>query len=114
MERMTVSLPSEVLKRIRLIAAERRMSMAATIREAVEEKVARHEREAIANNGANRPKPKSFGIFDSGHTDTSTTLATEPARRKRPKPKSIGSGDSGYTDTSELASRGPVPPVSWR
>jgi predicted transcriptional regulator len=38
MERTTISLPEELLQRLRLIAAERRTSMAALIREAVEEK----------------------------------------------------------------------------
>lgn len=37
----------------------------------------------------------------------------EKTRKTRPKPR-LGLFDSGHTDTSELASRGPVPPVSWR
>jgi hypothetical protein len=44
------------------MAAERGISMASLIREAIEEK---------ALNGLDRPRPKPrFGIFDSGYTDT--------------------------------------------
>jgi plasmid stability protein len=73
MERTTISLPDGLIRKLRIIAAERRVSMASIIREALEEKTAR-----------NRPKPK-MGIFDSGRTDI-----------------------------SQIASEGPVPPVSWR
>jgi len=72
MERTTISLPEELLKRLRLIAAERGTSMAALIREALEDKV-----------GGHRPKPKSLGIGDSGYTDTSLRTTTE-----RPEPRS--------------------------
>lgn len=72
MERTTISLPEELLKRLRLIAAERRTSMAALIREALEEKA-----------GSHRPKPKSLGIGDSGRTDTSMRTTIE-----RPEPRS--------------------------
>ena len=66
MERTTISLPRELIIQLRIMAAERRTSMASIIREAIEEKMKQK-----------RPKPKSLGIFDSGYTDTSTTLATE-------------------------------------
>lgn len=66
MERTTISLPEELLKRLKLIAAERRTSMAALVREALEEKA-----------GTHRPKPRSLGIGDSGHTDTSMLTTTE-------------------------------------
>ena len=72
MERTTISIPEELLKRLRLMAVERRTSMAAVIREALEEKVSTH-----------RPKPKSLGIGDSGYTDTSMRTTTE-----RPEPRS--------------------------
>jgi hypothetical protein len=72
MERTTISLPEEVLRRLRLLAAERRTSMAALIREAIEEKSASY-----------RPKPRSLGIGDSGHTDTARRSADE-----RPVPRS--------------------------
>ena len=72
MERTTISLPEELLQRLRLIAAARRTSMAALIREAVEEKVR-----------SNPPKPRSLGMGDSGYTDTSMRTATE-----RPEPRS--------------------------
>lgn len=38
----------------------------------------------------------------------------EKAAQYRPKPTCLGLFDSGRSDGSELASRGPVPPVSWR
>ncbi|MBI4283504.1 MAG: ribbon-helix-helix protein, CopG family [Chloroflexi bacterium] len=71
MERTTMSIPEELLKRLRLMAAERGTSMAVLIREAVEEKVRSH-----------RPKPKSIGMGDSGRTDISERSATE-----RPVPR---------------------------
>lgn len=72
MERTTISIPDNLLKRLRLIAAERRTSMAALIREALEEKA-----------GTYRPKPKSLAIGDSGYTDTSMRTTSE-----RPEPRS--------------------------
>lgn len=71
MERTTVSLPKEVLTRLRMIAAERGTSMAALIREVLEESVARH-----------RPRPRSIGIGASGHLDTARRTAEE-----RPEPR---------------------------
>ena len=58
MTRTTITIPEDLLKRLKKMAAEKDVSMAALIREALEDK---------ANQ--NRPKP-SMGIFDSGHTDT--------------------------------------------
>jgi hypothetical protein len=68
MERTTISLPRELIVRLRIMAAERRTSMAALIREAIEEKT-----------GAPKPRPKLtiIGIGDSGLTDTARTAATE-------------------------------------
>lgn len=71
MERTTISLPDELLERLRLIAAERRTSMAALVREALEDKVQSH-----------RPRPRSLGIGASGHTDTARRTAEE-----RPEPR---------------------------
>ena len=71
MERTTISLPEDLLRRLRMIASERRTSMAALIREALEEKV-----------GAHRPRPRSLGIGDSGHRDTARRSADE-----RPEPR---------------------------
>lgn len=58
MDRTTISLPPDLHKRLRIMAAERGVSMASLIREAIEEKTT-----------PKRPKPR-FGIFDSGYTDT--------------------------------------------
>lgn len=66
MGRTTVSLPPDLLKRLRLLAAERCTSMAALIREALEEKSASY-----------RPKPKSLGIGGCGHSDTSRRASGE-------------------------------------
>ena len=72
MQRTTISIPEELLQRLRVIAAEQRTSVAALVREALEEKVDTY-----------RPKPKSLGIGDSGHTDTASK-----AGDIRPEPRS--------------------------
>jgi predicted transcriptional regulator len=59
MERTTISLPRDLIVKLRVMAAERRTSMAAIIREALEEKAR-----------AQRPKPKSIGMGESQYTDT--------------------------------------------
>lgn len=59
MDRTTLTLPEETRRKLRRIAAERGMSMAALIREAIDEKV---ERMA--------PLPRSLGSGASGLTDT--------------------------------------------
>jgi plasmid stability protein len=75
MVRTTVLVPEEVRKRLKRMAAERGVSVAAIIREALEEKSA-----------SERPKPKNLGIGDSGRTDISR-LASE---RIQPRPRRIG------------------------
>jgi predicted transcriptional regulator len=60
MERTTLMLPEDLRQRLRIMAAERGVSMATVMREALEEKVDR-----------TRPKPKSIGVGDSGRTDLS-------------------------------------------
>jgi metal-responsive CopG/Arc/MetJ family transcriptional regulator len=72
LQRTTIVAPEELLRRLRVVAAERGTSMAELIREALEEKVAEH-----------RPKPKSIGIGDSGHTDTARRAGDE---RPIPRP----------------------------
>jgi hypothetical protein len=64
MERTTISLPHELIVRLRVMAAERRTSMAEIIREALEEKMRARPRQL-----------KSVGSGDSGHTDTSELLS---------------------------------------
>lgn len=66
MERTTISLPEDVLDRLRRVAAERRISMASLIREAVEETL-----------DAYRPRPRSLGIGASGATDTARRAGAE-------------------------------------
>ena len=66
LQRTTIVAPEELLRRLRVVAAERGTSMAELIREALEEKVAQH-----------RPKPKSIGIGDSGVTDISRRAGEE-------------------------------------
>lgn len=65
-------IPEELHERLRLIAVEQHSSMAALIREAIEEKVR-----------AYRPRPRSLGIAASGHTDTARRAGDE-----RPLPRS--------------------------
>ncbi len=66
MARITISIPDDLHQRVRSVAAERRMSIAALVREAIEDKVA-----------ARRPKPKSFGVGASGFTDTARRSAID-------------------------------------
>jgi hypothetical protein len=72
MDRTTISLDLATRRRLRRVAAERGISMAALIREAIDETL---ERQA--------PKPRSVGVAASGARDT--------ARRSgeaRPEPRS--------------------------
>lgn len=64
-------LPESLLTRLRRAAAERGISMAALIREAVEEKI-----------GRERPVPRSLGIGASGVRDTARRTGEE-----RPTPR---------------------------
>ena len=66
MTRTTISLPDDLLKRLRSIALERGTSMAALIRQALEELSDSH-----------RPKPKSIGMGASEYTDTAREAASE-------------------------------------
>jgi plasmid stability protein len=70
--RTTISLPEHLLKRLRVMAAERGISMAALIREALGDKSATY-----------RPRPHSLGIGASGHRDTARRAGEE-----RPEPQS--------------------------
>jgi len=71
MDRTTLSLDRATRRRLRRIAAERGISMAALIREAIDESVARHA-----------PRPRSLGIGASGTSDTARRSADE-----RPEPR---------------------------
>lgn len=71
MDRTTFSLPDDLLRRLRLMAADRETSMATVVREALEEKVASH-----------RPRPRSLGVGASGHADTARRTGEE-----RPEPR---------------------------
>lgn len=71
MQRTTLSLPEDLVRRLRLVAAERQTSMAAVIREALEEKA-----------GQLRPRPRSLGVGDSGQADTARRTGEQ-----RPEPR---------------------------
>ena len=71
MTRTTISLPEELLQRLRLMALDRQTSMAALIREVLEEKATDHH-----------PRPRSLGIGASGHGDTARRTTDE-----RPVPR---------------------------
>jgi hypothetical protein len=70
MNRTTFTLDEDVRRRLRRVAADRGVSMATLIREAIDEKVDR-----LA------PKPRSLGIGASGLSDTARRTADE-----RPEP----------------------------
>jgi metal-responsive CopG/Arc/MetJ family transcriptional regulator len=59
MRRTTISLDERTLEALHDCAAERRISMAELIREAIEEKLARR-----------KVTPTAFGIVSSGYSDT--------------------------------------------
>ena len=65
-ERTTLSIPGPLLERVRLVAAERRISMAELVREALEEQLATH-----------RPAPRSLGVGASGHSYTAHRAADD-------------------------------------
>jgi plasmid stability protein len=67
MKRTIISLPDDLHRRLRVMAAEDGTSVAAIIREAIERRL-----------GTERKIPKSLGAGSSGYTDTSTTIAIEP------------------------------------
>ena len=71
MNRTTLMLPDDVRARLRRLAAERGVSMATIVREAIDEKIADV-----------RPKPRSIGVGASGTTDTARRSAEE-----RPEPR---------------------------
>lgn len=73
MERTTLMLPEELRAKLKRIAANRQVSMAAVIREALDEKVA---------SSAGR-RPRSLGMGASGVSDTARRSADE-----RPEPRS--------------------------
>jgi predicted DNA-binding ribbon-helix-helix protein len=72
MRRTTISFEDPTLEQLQRLAAERRTSVAAVIRAAVDEQLASHP-----------PKPRSLGIAQSGHADTAR-LSGEV----RPEPRS--------------------------
>ncbi len=72
MDRTTLTIPAELRARLRRLAAERGVSMATIVREAIDEKLATW-----------RPPPRSLGVGSSGVGDTARTSATE-----RPEPRS--------------------------
>jgi len=71
MNRTTFTIDDDTRRRLRRIAADRGVSMATIIREAIDEKVDR-----LA------PKPRSLGIGASGTSDTARRSAEE-----RPEPR---------------------------
>ncbi len=71
MERTTITIPPELLKRLKTMAAERGTSMATLIREALVEKA-----------GEYLVTPKSLGVGASGHSDTARRAGDE-----RPEPR---------------------------
>jgi hypothetical protein len=71
MDRTTLTLSGDTRHRLRRLAAERGMSMAALIREAIDEKIERLS-----------PTPRSLGIGASGTSETARRVGEE-----RPEPR---------------------------
>lgn len=71
MDRTTITLDIETRTHLRRIAAERGMSMAALIREAIDTTIEEHA-----------PKPRSLGVGASGVTDTARRTGDQ-----RPEPR---------------------------
>ena len=71
MHRTTIVIPEELRRQLRRIAAEQGSSMAAVMREALEEKVRNYH-----------PRPRSLGSGASGVTDTARRAGEE-----RPVPR---------------------------
>jgi hypothetical protein len=71
-QRTTISLDERMLRDLHLLATERGISIAAVVREAIEEKLASFRR-----------RPRSLGVGASGHTDTARRAGDE-----RPEPRS--------------------------
>jgi hypothetical protein len=71
MDRTTITLDVETRTRLRRIAADRGISMAALIREAIDTTIDRHA-----------PRPRSLGVGASGTTDTARRTGDE-----RPEPR---------------------------
>ena len=66
MRRTTISMDDPLLRDLHRMAEERCTSVAAIVREAVEEKLATY-----------RPRPRSLGIGASGHPDTARRAGDE-------------------------------------
>jgi predicted transcriptional regulator len=71
MKRTTISLEDPTLSDLHRLAVERQTSIAALVREAIEQKLASH-----------RPRPRSLGAGASGHHDTARRAGDE-----RPEPR---------------------------
>jgi hypothetical protein len=72
MNRTTLSIPADLRARLRRVAAERGVSMATILREAIDEKLA-----------TSRPRPRSLGAGSSGVRDIARRSGDE-----RPEPRS--------------------------
>ena len=72
MDRTTITLDVETRTRLRRIAADRGVSMAALIREAIDATIDQHA-----------PRPRSLGVGASGTSDTARTTSDQ-----RPEPRS--------------------------
>ncbi len=71
MRRTTISLEDPTLHELHRLAAERGTSIAALIREAIEQTLSNH-----------RPRPRSLGVGASNHRDTARRAGDE-----RPEPR---------------------------
>jgi hypothetical protein len=72
MRRTTITVDEPILEQLQRMAAERKVSIASIVREALHEKVATYQ-----------PRPRSLGMGASGHHDTGRRSVDE-----RPEPRS--------------------------
>jgi hypothetical protein len=97
MERTTLMLPDETRDRLRRIAADRGVSMATVIREAIDEKVA-----------SVRPRPRSIGIGASSVKDT----ARRSGEQRRAAPVAPSSTRDLYASLTARRRPWGLPPSS--
>ena len=126
MERTTISLPPELHKKLRVMAAERGLSMASLVREAVEEKTASRKRMflnmgSFASGAYPGLTPEFLERLELIAAARGTSVASlirqtleESPALHQPKPKSLGIDASDQTDTSIRAGEERPVPRSWR
>ena len=102
MKRVTVLLREDLLKKLQLMARERKISVSALAREAIEAKAGFYTQIV--------QKPWIAGIGDSSTRKTASALATA----RFPMPGSVDSGGSGRSDIARPSGEEWPGPPAWR